>query len=95
MARYSSSIKMEACSSVSHLKMCRKQETKSKLCHRYLYLLNESVYFRRCFVRLLLQALLRFVHILLHLLPVHLHVATVIGDLYLYFKYINAFLGEQ
>lgn len=57
------------------------REKKSKLCYRYLYLLNECVYLRGCFVRFLLQVLLCFVHILLHLLPVHLHVAAMIGNL--------------
>lgn len=60
----------------------QKHEKKSKLCNRYLYLLNQCVYFRGCFVCLLLQVLLCFVHILLHFLPVHLHVATMIGDLW-------------
>ena len=60
----------------------KKRETKSKLGCRYLYLLNECVYFRGCFVCFLLQVLLCFVHILLHLLPIHLHVATMIGNLW-------------
>lgn len=61
--------------------MKKRRERNSKLCYRYLYLLNECVYFRRCFVCLLLQVLLCFVHVLLHLLPVYLHVAAMIGDL--------------
>lgn len=59
----------------------QERETKSKLGYRYLYLLNECVYFGGCFVGFLLQVLLRFVHILLHFLPVHLNVTTMIGDL--------------
>lgn len=57
------------------------REEKSELCNRYLYLLNQCVYFRGCFVGFLLKTLLGFIHILLHFFPVHLHVPTMIGNL--------------
>ena len=47
----------------------------------YLYLLDERIDLWRCLLGFLLQVFLGLVHVLLHLLPVHLHVAAVIGYL--------------
>jgi hypothetical protein len=58
------------------------EEEKNDAVTSYLYLLDERVDFWRCLLGLLLKVFLGLVHILLHLLPVHLHIATVIGYLW-------------